>query len=175
MKVIKTPLLKNIYLIMETLNPITELENMYQVIEKCPAFHAVVKKARMEEFFKEPMTRATLFIPLDDNLPVVGEIDFHVARHIVNSVVIPWVATTTTIKQAAFSVFQTRHRVNSLQVALSHRRHPEPRLRALGRCQEKIVLNQEATVIKPNIVTRNGVVHIVDVYPYIREAPQSPI
>jgi hypothetical protein len=124
------------------------------LISKYEFFAHIVRTARMDGIFADPQSKVTVFVPLESELPQNAHtINFETARNIVDSVTVPWITTTTMMKQSPLSKYRTRHAVNSLYV------QTDPN-------DDVIVLNRRSRIVVPNNQARNGVLHVVDKFPY---------
>lgn len=156
---------------------------LWQIVSKYDTFRELVKIAHMENILNDPQTRLTVFIPLDLTVPKlptwscdqhdgtsahaaeVMAVSFESARTIVNSLIIPSVLTTTMMMQSAFRRFKTRNLINTLTFETPHCVQFEPR--TFNKPPFGIVLNGKSRILTPDLLASNGIVHTVDIFPYV--------
>lgn len=130
------------------------------VVEPYKAFWSIVKQARMDQIFADSSTPMTVFVPID-NLPEfdVGP-TFERARTIVNSVTVPTTLTYSVLAQGR-SRYKTRDALNTLTTALERSADGNPEnLRPI------VVLNGVSRFIMSDVKTSNGIMHLIDKFPY---------
>ena len=158
----------------------TALPTLWQIITKYESFRELTRIARMEDIFDDPQTNMTLFVPTDLLFPRttlrscvdankieekdILAIDFDLARKMVNSVIIPNVLSTMMMIQSALTRYKTRDLVNTITVEtlncvqFDHKTYNKP---PFG-----IVLNGKSRILIPDIPASNGMVHVIDNFPY---------
>lgn len=153
--------------------------NLWQIVSKYDSFSELVRVAQMENILKDPQAKLTLFIPTDLTLPrttlkaCIGNqiqekdtlaINFELARVMVNSLIIPSVLSTTMMIQSAFTRYRTRDAVNTLLVQTPHCVQFEPE--TYNKPPFGIVLNGKTHILTPDVLASNGMVHVVDSFPF---------
>lgn len=151
-----------------------------QIIAKYDSFRELVHIAQMDNILNDPQANMTVFVPVELLLPktvlkaCVGDniqerdvlsINFELARQMVNSVVVPHVLTTTIMMQSAYTRYRTRDPVNTLTTNTPHSVQFEPQ--TYNKPPFGIMLNGKARILIPDIVASNGIVHTIDIFPYL--------
>jgi hypothetical protein len=154
--------------------------SLWQLINKYDTFRELVKTAHMEDILNDPQTKLTLFIPLDFSLPTnkifscidreikekdTLSVNFETARTIVNSLIIPSVLSTTMMIQSAFRRYKTRNTIHTLAIETPHCVQFEPQ--TFNKPPFGIILNGRSRILTPDIFAANGMVHTIDIFPYI--------
>jgi hypothetical protein len=172
---ITTPILENI-------KPSTR--TLLQIIKEAPSlrlshFEKVINIAGMEPLLNDIQANMTIFVPSELNLPktvlkscnsdYINNVDiltlnFEDARKLVNSVIIPNILTTTMMIQSAYTLYKTRDTINKLLIETPHCVQFEPY--TFNKPPFGIVVNNKSRIVVPDIVASNGIVHIIDKYPY---------
>lgn len=152
---------------------------IWQILSKYDSFRELVRIARMEDIFNDPQAKMTVFIPIDLLFPrttlkacvdekinekEILSINFELARTMVNSVTLPSILSTTMMMQSAFTKYRTRNQINTLTIETPHCVQFEPQ--TYNKPPFGIVLNGKAQILTPDIFALNGMVHIIDKFPY---------
>jgi uncharacterized surface protein with fasciclin (FAS1) repeats len=166
-----TPILENIKPSSRTLLQIIK--------ETSPNFEKIITIAGMEPLLNDSQANMTIFVPSELNLlkttlescnsNFIDRIDiltinFEDARKLVNSVIVPNILTTTMMIQSAYTLYKTRNIINNLFIETPHCVQFEPY--TFNKPPFGIVVNNKSRIVIPDILASNGIVHIVDKYPF---------
>lgn len=148
---------------------------IWQTLSKYDSLRELVQIAHMKDLFNDPQANLTLFIPLNLSFPrhkvqsciegiiqekEVLDINFELARKIIDSITVPGVLSTTMMIQSAYTKFKTRDLVNTLIIT--------PHCVEFGPNKPtfNIILNDKAKILIPDIIASNGMIHTIDKLPY---------
>jgi uncharacterized surface protein with fasciclin (FAS1) repeats len=109
-------------------------------------FLELVNKAGALTLLNTQQSRLTLFIPEKIDMDI-RNMDAGEAKQIVNCAIIPRFVDSNILKSTPASYFNTRN--------------PAMRMFVVNRGVD-ITLNCEANIVKPDIMCKNGIVHIID-------------
>lgn len=156
--------------------------SIWQLISKYDSFRELVRIARMEDILNDSQANMTVFVPVDLLFPrtvlkacidqnieekEVLSINFELARKMVDSVIIPSVLTTTMMIQSAFTRYKTRDTVNTLIIETPHCVQFEPQ--TYNKPPFGILINGKSVILNPDSLASNGMVHIIDKFPYFQK------
>ena len=157
----------------------SSLPTLWQIVSKYDSFRELTRIAQLNNIFEDPQANMTIFVPLDLIFPKttlqycsnnrveeksIIDIDFELARKMVNSVTIPSILSTTMMMQSAFTRYKTRDTINTLTAETPHCVQFEPE--TYTRPPFKIILNGKSKILIHDILASNGVVHTIDKFPY---------
>ena len=168
--------------VLENIKPATH--TLMQIIKEAPSlrlssFEKVINIAGMEPLLNDIQANMTIFVPSElyisktvlescnsnfINNKDILTINFEDARKIVNSVIVPNILTTTMMIQSAYTLYKTRDTINNLLIETPHCVQFEPY--TFNKPPFGIVINNKSRIVVPDIVASNGIVHIMDKYPY---------
>ena len=174
--------------VLENIKPSTR--TLLQILKEAKvssSFKKVIEIAGMESLLDDSQANMTIFVPSELYLPKIilesctqslfgrlGTFDrksddieynnFEDARKLVNSVIVPNILTTTMMIQSAYTFYKTRDTINRLFVETPHCVQFEPY--TFNKPPFGIILNNKSRIVIPDIIASNGMVHIIDKYPY---------
>ena len=112
-------------------------------------FKYIIENARLSDIFASPQSDFTIFVPHDDAF--LGKdlkyMDISLARHIVRTSTLDRKITSELLEDSAVSYFTTKDPPNRLFVRNFY---------------GETFINDHAKVIYKDIITSNGIIHVVD-------------
>jgi hypothetical protein len=127
------------------------LNGLHSFVKKYSSFSRIVQLAGMVEFFKDPTTSVTIFVPLD--LPEVFDLSFEQARTIVKSLTVSRVLTTTMIAQSRMCRYRTLDNFNTLTFETT--------------VDNIVIVNGTSRFLVSNVFQEpDSMVHLIDKFPY---------
>ena len=128
-------------------------------------FAQLVTTAGMKSILRDQQTKLTIFLPQTSPKEILAA-SFETARQMVNSVSIKNIISSTTMMQSAFTVYQTLDGSNRLQIETPIHVQFDAANNVYNHPPYGIRVNNFFKLVIPDIKASNGIIHIVDNFPY---------
>ena len=114
-----------------------------------PKFRYIIKLAKLENYYNDPLANCTLFVPSNEALNIINNdiLDISRARNIVKGSTLNRKITSAILEDSPSSWFYTKNPFNKLFIT---------------NINGKTNINNNINIIHTNIQATNGLIHVID-------------